>query len=272
MTFQNAGFIGLGDQGGGIAERMLSQGVKLRVWARRPEALEPFVALGGTACPNPKSLGAACDEVGVCVVDEAGVRAVLDGANGVFAGMKPGGVIAIHSTISPEACRDLSKIAAGHGLTLIDAPVSGGRKGALAGTMSVMIGADPQVAERCRPLFSTFATTIVRLGPVGSGQVAKLVNNTMTAANMALVHVARGYAEELGLDPVAFLDLASVSGGRSHGLNLYVNAGHLGNFQHAAKMLRKDVGLLTALAGNCADQTLVEVANRFNTYAEEAAT
>src|SRR3546814_2861767 len=104
--------------------------------------MEPFIAAGAKAGKDAADLGARCDIVEICFVDDAGVRATVEGPSGLLQSMAMGSMIAVHSTVSPETCQSLAKVAAEHGVTLMDTPVSGGAKLAEAGQMVVMIGGD----------------------------------------------------------------------------------------------------------------------------------
>jgi 3-hydroxyisobutyrate dehydrogenase-like beta-hydroxyacid dehydrogenase len=160
--------------------------------------------------------------------------------------MRAGSRLAIHSTIHPDTCIALASQAAERGVALIDAPVSGGAPAAMAGTLTVMVGADSAAVAAARPVFETFGT-VVHLGGVGAGQLAKLVNNALMAANMALADAALGAAAALGIDRTALTELVKVSSGRSYGFEVRARHPDIGLFAHGAKLLAKDVGLLTAV-------------------------
>lgn len=239
------GFIGLGSQGGPMAQRIIDAGYPTVLWARRAEALEAFP--GARAAASVAELGAQCDHVGICVVDDAGTRAVCDA---LIPAMKPGGRIAIHSTILPETCLALASQAAACGLALVDAPVSGGGQGAAEGTLTVMVGGEDAAVAAARPVFDTFGKLIVHLGGVGAGQMAKLINNSLMAAHMALAHSALGAGDVLGLDRKALAELVKASSGRSFGFEVYARLPTPAAFSHGGKLLAKDVGLLGALLGD----------------------
>jgi 3-hydroxyisobutyrate dehydrogenase len=244
------GFIGLGSQGGPMARRIIEGGFPLTVWARRPDSLLPFADTAARTVESIPALGAACDLVGICVVDDAGVRAVMDE---LLPAMKSGSVIAIHSTIHPDSCKALAAEAAARGIAVLDAPVSGGGPAAKAGTLTVMVGGDPEALAAARPVFECFAGLIVHLGEVGAGQTAKLVNNTLMAANMALAHHALASGAALGIDRIALADLIKASSGRSFGFEVYARLPNPQAFGHGGKLLAKDIGLLGALLGNDGD-------------------
>jgi 3-hydroxyisobutyrate dehydrogenase-like beta-hydroxyacid dehydrogenase len=241
---ERIGFIGLGSQGGPMAERIAAAGYPLTVWARRAEALAPFVAKGASAAASIAELGAGCDHVGVCVVNDADVAAVCAQ---LIPAMAPGSRIAIHSTILPESCAALAEQCMARGIDLIDAPVSGGGPGAAAGTLTVMCGGNAAAFAAVKPVFETFAKTIVLLGGVGSGQRAKIVNNALMAANMGLAHAALAAGEALGIDRSALAQLISASSGRSFGFDSYARLPTPAAFSHGAPLLVKDVDLLAAI-------------------------
>jgi 3-hydroxyisobutyrate dehydrogenase len=155
------GFIGLGSQGAPIARRMIDAGYPVMLWARRPETLAPFCATAAKITSCIAELGANAAHVGVCVVDDAGVQQVCDQ---LIPSMRPGGRIAIHSTVHPKLCVALAAMAAARGVSLMDAPVSGGGPAAAAGTLTVMVGGEEQAFIAARPIFQTFGGLIVHLG------------------------------------------------------------------------------------------------------------
>lgn len=240
------GFIGLGSQGAPMARRIVEAGYPLTLWARRAEALEPFADTTAEIAASISELGARCEHVGICVVDDAGVQQVCEQ---LIPAMHPGGRIVIHSTIHPDVCVALATQAAVHGLSLIDAPVSGGG-GAAAGTLTVMVGGDASVVAAARPVFETFAGLIVHLGAVGAGQKAKLVNNALMAANLAVAYYALTASAKLGLDRAALIELIKVSSGRSFGFEVGARMPTPSAFAHGAKLLAKDVRLLGETLGD----------------------
>jgi len=240
------GFIGLGSQGAPIARRMIDAGHPVVLWARRAETLQPFAGTSAEIAPDLAALGSQVDHVGICVVDDAGVQQVCDA---LLPAMRPGSRIAIHSTVHPKLCIALAEQAAARGLALIDAPVSGGSPAAAAGKLTVMVGGDAQTVAAARPVFETFAGLIVHLGGVGAGQMAKLVNNALMAAHLALAHHALAAGSALGIDRAALIELVKASSGRSFGFEVYARLPEPSAFAHGAKLLAKDVGLLGEALG-----------------------
>lgn len=247
MSPLKTAFIGLGSQGGPMAERMLAAGYPLSVWGRRPEALAPFIAAGAKAANSLTELGRQADHVGICVVDDAGVAQVCEE---LVPAMRPGSLLAIHSTILPDTCEALASRCEQQGIRLVDAPVSGGGGAAAAGKLTVMCGASPEAFAQARPVFESFAGMLVRLGPPGAGQRAKIVNNALMAANMGLAHAALATGEALGIERGALAELIRQSSGRSFGMDVYARLPAPAVFDHGARLLQKDVDLLAAIAAN----------------------
>lgn len=239
-----AGFIGLGSQGGPMAHRIVDAGMPLVVWARRPEVLDAYTAKGAKAAASVAELGAQCDHVGICVVNDADVFSITDQ---LIPAMKPGSRIAIHSTVLPESVVKLEAQCAAKGIALIDAPVSGGQPAAEAGVLTVMCGASQEAFDAALPVFRSFGKLIVLLGAVGSGQRAKLINNAMLSANMGIAMAALGVGETFGIDRAALVELVKESSGRSFGFEVFSRLPSPAAFTHGAAMLDKDIKLLKAV-------------------------
>jgi 3-hydroxyisobutyrate dehydrogenase-like beta-hydroxyacid dehydrogenase len=243
------GFIGLGSQGGPMAVRIMEAGHPLIVWARRAETLEPFRGTNATIAATPAELGAASDVVGICVVADADVEDVLLRPDGVLAGMSPGGVVAIHSTIHPDTCHRLAERTAERGVALVDAPVSGGGHVAAAGKLLVMAGGRDVDVDRCRPIFETYADPVVHLGPLGSGQMAKLVNNLVFTAQVTIALQTFGFADQLGIDRAALAQVLTTGSGGSRAAAILAASGfNLGGLRQSAALLHKDVDIVRDVA------------------------
>jgi 3-hydroxyisobutyrate dehydrogenase-like beta-hydroxyacid dehydrogenase len=230
-----------------MARRIVDAGYPLVLWARRAEALQPYSDTKAEIAASVSELGARCDHVGICVVDDAGVQQVCEQ---LIPAMRAGSRIVIHSTVHPDLCTGLAKQAAARGVSLLDAPVSGGGGGAAAGTLTVMVGGDAQTLAAARPVFETFAGLIVHLGGVGAGQKAKLINNALMAANLAAGYHALTAGTSLGIDKAALIDLIKVSSGRSFGFEVGAKLPTPAAFAHGAKLLAKDVRLLGETIGD----------------------
>jgi 3-hydroxyisobutyrate dehydrogenase len=244
------GFVGVGSQGGPIAARIIAAGHPTSIWARRPSALEPFTALGATPAASPAAVAAASDLVGVCVTDDAAVEDVLLGAGGLLEGAIAGTLFVIHSTIHPDTCRRLADAVAVRGSTLIDAPVSGGAPAVASGTLVVMTGGDTADVERARPVLETFGNPVLHLGPLGSGQAAKALNNLLFTAHIATAMALFEAAEAIGIDRGALARSISPSSGRSYAFDVITSHGFSPATlaDHAGPLLRKDVTIVADLA------------------------
>jgi 3-hydroxyisobutyrate dehydrogenase len=250
------GFIGLGSQGAPIARRIIDAGYPVTLWARRDATLEPFAGTAAKVAGSPADLAAASDLVSICVVGDADVEEVLGGERGVLAGLAEGGVIAVHSTVHPDTCRRLADKAAVRGVRLIDAPVSGGGPAAAEGRLLVMAGGDAETVEYCRPVFATYGDPVVHLGPLGSGQLTKLLNNVLFTANLATAASALALGQAFGVDPGRLADVMSHGSANSFALGAIGGAG--GTLDRlaavAGPLLQKDVRLIAQISAE-ADAT-----------------
>lgn len=234
-----------------MARRIVDEGYPLTIWARRAETVEPFGDTAATVATTPAELGAASDIVGICVVADSDVEDVLLRSDGVLAGMSPGGIVAIHSTIHPDTCRRLADQTAEQGVAIVDAPVSGGGGAASERKLLVMAGGEDEYVDRSRPVFETFGDPVIHLGPLGSGQVAKLLNNFVFTAQIAVALETYSFASGLGVGRAALAQvLANGSGGsRAAAILSFTDFDLSGLRQVAAPLLRKDVGLMLDVAG-----------------------
>jgi len=194
------GFIGLGNIGKPMAINLAMAGFDLMVYDLRAEPMRELTALGAKAARSADEVGAHGEIIEVVVVDDAQVEAALLGEGGVFSGAKRGSIIAIHSTVHPRTVRRLAEQAAAKGLTLIDAEVSGGERGAIAKSLCYMVGGDKAAFEKCRPIFATSGANIFHLGDLGSGAITKLAHNLIVYVNMLAASEGMRLAEKAGVD------------------------------------------------------------------------
>jgi 3-hydroxyisobutyrate dehydrogenase-like beta-hydroxyacid dehydrogenase len=232
------GFVGLGDQGLPMAERSAAAGPDLHVWARRRESAEPLAGVA-TVCATVGELG-TCDVVGICVRSDDDVRQVLVGPDGIVSGLAAGTVVAIHSTVLPQTCRQLEPSVIDAGGSLLDAPVSGGRGGAKAGTLSIMVGGDADAFARAAPVFASFGTPL-HLGPLGSGQLMKLLNNAALFANMRVTQVVLDAAGAMGLDREATIEALTRGSGASASLPSFLRMLVRPDLSAVVELLAKDL-------------------------------
>jgi 3-hydroxyisobutyrate dehydrogenase len=151
-----------------MAERIISAGFELVVWARRPASLELLESLGATTSSDPAGLARIVDLVCVCVLSDDDIEEVCGGDSGVLAGLRAGTTLAIHSTVHPSTVRDVADRAAALGAAVLDAPVSGGALAAAAGRLVTMVGGDPEVLDRCREVFAAHSDRVFHVGEVGA--------------------------------------------------------------------------------------------------------
>jgi 2-hydroxy-3-oxopropionate reductase len=195
------GFIGLGIMGKPMARRLLDAGWELTVHSRSPGPVDELVAAGATAAGTPSQVARASDVVVTMLPDTPDVQEVVLGADGVAAGAAAGSLVIDMSSIDPGPARELASALAERGVAMLDAPVSGGERGAIDGTLSIMVGGPEEAFARAEPLFAALGSTIVHVGSAGAGQVTKACNQLVVAATIEAVAEALVLAERSGVDP-----------------------------------------------------------------------
>lgn len=192
------GCIGLGIMGAPAAKNMRAGGYSLRVFARRAASLADFADI--PADSSPAALGAKCDAVVLNVSDTPDVESLTLGAGGLLEGMRPGGIVIDMSTIAPSAARNIAAKLAEKEVYFLDAPVSGGQRGAIDGTLTIMTGGDKNAFARALPLLQTTGKTITHVGESGAGQVVKACNQIIIGATIGGVAEAILLAQKNGVD------------------------------------------------------------------------
>ena len=205
------GIIGLGIMGAPMARNLLRAGHPLTVYTRTRARAAGLLAAGAAWADSPAALAAAVDAVVTMLPDTPAVEAVMAGPDGVLAGARAGLLAIDMSTIDPAAARALAERAAAAGVALLDAPVSGGEQGAIAGTLSIMVGGDAAAFDRAAPLFAALGKRVTYMGGPGQGQMTKLVNQVVGAGTLAAVAEGVLLAAGAGLDPAAVVE--AVGGG-----------------------------------------------------------
>ena len=198
---EKIGCIGLGVMGRPAALNLIRAGHAVAVWARRPESCKPLSDAGAAVCGSPKELAAACDVIVTNVSDSPDVEQVVLGENGVAEGVARGGLVIDMSTISPSTARRVAEGLAARGADFLDAPVSGGEKGAIDGTLTFMVGGRESAFNRGRPIMEAMGKTVTRIGESGAGQVAKACNQIIIGATIGGVAEALRLARANGADP-----------------------------------------------------------------------
>jgi 3-hydroxyisobutyrate dehydrogenase len=219
------------------------------LWARRPASLDPYRDTPATFAATPAQLASVSEVISVCVFGDDDVRQVVSGPDGLLSGAQPDSIIAVHSTVSPRIIEELAHEADKVGVHLLDAPVSGGGAAAAAGALLVMVGGSEELFERSRPAFEPYASPILHVGPLGSGQLAKLLNNTLLTAHIGLADVTVALAAELGLNRDALMEVIANGSGNSFGFGMFKRGGSASVLSAGAgPLLNKDVNLLVDAA------------------------
>jgi 3-hydroxyisobutyrate dehydrogenase len=206
------GFIGLGNIGRPMAERLVTGGFETIVFDIRSDACAALAALGARVAGSCAEVAAGADLIGVCVRDDDEVRRVTLGADGMLASAAAGMLIALHSTILPGTVKEVARAATARGVLVVDAPVTGAAAGAQSGTLTYMVGGDIAAVERCRPVFATSAKTIVHCGELGAGAAAKLCNNLIGYMSFLAAFEATLLARQAGLALDALFEVTRSNG------------------------------------------------------------
>jgi len=219
MTLSRVAFCGLGIMGAPMAAQLVRAGFTVTVYTRTHEKAERFAAEhGAAAATTPAEAAEGADALITIVPDAPQVEEVLFGEAGAAPALPSDALVVDMSTIAPSSSRAIAERLAPTGL--VEAPVSGSKPKAEAGTLTIMAGGAPEHFERARPLFEAMGERIVHVGPLGHGQMAKLLTNTMGAVNAAVLAEAVRTAKAAGLDRDAFLEVAAGSAGASAMLTL----------------------------------------------------
>lgn len=173
------GFIGLGNMGQPLAGFLLKAGFPVVVHDIRAEAAAPLLADGAAWADTPRDVASRCDVICTCLPGPPEMHAVTLGPRGIVEGLRPGSVYIDHTTNSPEVVREVGAAIAARGADMLDAPLDGGREGALEGQVTLFVGGDESVVERVRPVLEAFARNVVWVGELGAGSVTKLVHNAL---------------------------------------------------------------------------------------------
>jgi 3-hydroxyisobutyrate dehydrogenase-like beta-hydroxyacid dehydrogenase len=232
----------LGQQGAPIARAIATAGFELHVWARRAASHEALAGLPFTAHDEVAGLGAICDPVLLCVRDDPDVEEILV-AQGLLESMVAGSIVVNHGTGDPAASVRFGEAAARHDITYLDAPVSAARPGSEPVRVTTIVGGDAEAVARCRPLFDAYSVAVHHLGPTGAGQLAKLLNNALTIANVRSSVEVLQLARTLGLDVATLIELVDTSAGANAALHALHRPITPDGAHHVDEMMRKDIGM-----------------------------
>jgi 3-hydroxyisobutyrate dehydrogenase len=250
VAVERIGFVGLGTMGAAMAANLARAGFAVMAWNRTAGRAPELDELGVGRAATPAEAASAADIVVICVSDTPDVEAVLFGAAGVAGGARPGTLVIDCSTISPGGTRGFAERLHGSGIALVDAPVSGGSEGARNATLTIFVGGEPKDVERARPVLAALGTTITHVGPIGSGQAVKAVNQVILAG--AYLGVAEGIvlAMKAGLDVQQVVQ--ALGGGAAQSWVLANRSGRMieNDYPLGFKVAlhRKDLGIALELA------------------------
>ena len=234
-----------------MARNVLAAGHELFVFARRAEVLDPFRTAGATVCDTCAEVARSSEVLITIVTADKQVEQVVLGSGGVVDGAEPGSLLIEMSTISPRTARNVASRLAERGISMLDAPVSGGPSGARDGALTIMIGGDADDVERARDILHALGEKIVHVGPPGAGQTTKLVNQLMAGGVMTLIGEAMAIAKSAGLDLDRMADVVMASSGNSKMFaarhQFVVDGRYDAGFK--TSLMRKDVALAIELAG-----------------------
>lgn len=205
------GFIGIGRMGRPMARKILEAGFPLHLFDIVPAATRALVESGAIAESSPRALAEKCDVVITMLPDPPAIEAVVEGDEGVAPGVRAGSVLVDMSTSSPSLSRRIAAILEERGAYFLDAPVSGGAAGADKGSLTLMVGGDPEVLERCRSVLQPMAGAIYHLGGVGAGHLVKLLNQMLIYTNAVTSMEILGVAARAGVDLLTLHEIVSKS-------------------------------------------------------------
>jgi len=240
-------FIGLGVMGYPMAGHLQREGHEVCVYNRTTSRAARWVEqFGGSSAATPREAVQWAEFVMCCVGNDGDLRSVTLGEDGALAGMQPGAVLVDHTTASAQVARELAVLAAERELGFLDAPVSGGQAGAENGSLTVMVGGDPLIFERAESVIATYARMVRLMGPVGSGQLTKMVNQICVGGLLQGLSEALHFAQSAGLDGMAAMEVISKGAAQSWQLENRHQSMLEGRFDFgfAVDWMRKDLGIV----------------------------
>ena len=244
------GFVGLGTMGAAMAGNLARAGFDVTAWNRTPGRAPELDELGVGRAATPADVAAASAIVVICVSDTPDVEAVLFGSDGLAAGARSGALVIDCSTISPAATRDFASRLGTSGVAMVDAPVSGGSEGAQKATLTIFVGGEAADVDRARPVLAALGKTITHVGPIGSGQAVKAVNQVMLAGTYLGVAEGIVLAMKSGLDVDQVVE--ALGGGAAQSWVLANRSGRMiaNDYPLGFKVAlhRKDLGIALDLA------------------------
>ncbi len=244
------GFIGLGNMGGHMIRRLIEAGHTLQVYARRPQAMRSFAALGALTTASSAAAARDAEFIFTNVTATADVESVLLGSAGAIETAAPGVIVCDFSTIDAHATRAIAATLAARNIAFLDCPVSGGTKAAEAGTLTMLVGGDAQALGKVRPLLDTLASNIFHMGAVGHGQVTKACNQIVQVVAIQGIAEAMLYARSNGVETQKVVDalMSGFAGSKMLGLMGPKMAARDFAAGIEARLHHKDLGLVADAA------------------------
>jgi 3-hydroxyisobutyrate dehydrogenase-like beta-hydroxyacid dehydrogenase len=243
------GFIGAGRMGRPMVENLMAAGHDVAVLVRQPDARAVAEADGWTCVDSVGAAAAEADALIVAVLTDAQVRAVCLGVDGAVAAMPAGSTVVLHTTCDPDTAIEISKRAAKRGIGMLDAALSGSVDDVRSGQLTLWIGGDDDVLARIRPLLETYASPIMHLGAVGTGQRVKLINNALFVSQVGLAIQAVRVATALGIEESAVLAAVAQGSGASRALELVKSIGSVSRVSdRLSDLMSKDVRVVLDIA------------------------
>lgn len=239
------GFIGLGVQGKPLALNLRRAGHDLMVYDARREHLAELAAAGASLAQSAEEVGGYADFVATCVLDDAQTEEVVLGENGVLQGASRGLCLIIHSTILPSTVSRISAAASRVGVDVVEAPVSGGARGASERNMSFMVGGSDTIVERCAPIFAASGDKITRTGPLGTAMQVKIAHQLIVSLNMLAAHAGIKLGLAAGVQPHTMMSAIRDGAAQSRIADSWFSL-NLGD--HAVDVFGKDLDLCSLMA------------------------
>ncbi len=250
---QNIGFIGLGTMGKSMASNLITAGYTLHIYNRSQDPVRELVSKGAIACQTPKEVAENSSVTILCLPDSRIVEMITLGENGLIEGLSADKILIDMTTSKPESTRMIFEKLSEKGAAMLDAPVSGGPKGAKDGTLSIMIGGDPKIFEACHPIFDILGKKLFHVGEIGSGHTLKAVNNLLYGTLLVASCEAVTLGVKAGIDPKTLIEVISNSSGNNLAINTKFKQKVLNrdfNPGFTVDLLHKDMSIALELAQN----------------------
>lgn len=267
MDGYKTAFIGLGVMGYPMAGHLKKHGHEVTIFNRTAARAAAWVAaFGGRSAPTAAAAAAGAEVVFACVGNDDDLRTVAYGSDGILAGMAKGAIFVDHTTASADIAREMDKAAREKGMHFLDAPVSGGQAGAENGTLTIMVGGADETFARVEPVMRAYGKAVTRMGPAGTGQLTKMVNQICIAGLVEALAEGLNFAVRAGLDANKVVEVISKGAAQSWQMDNRAKTmlEDKFDFGFAVDWMRKDLGIcLREAARNGANLPVTEIVDRF---------